>query len=87
MEVFHTELEAFKHRVKEYAVKCRSESVNCVEQQNSGVNCRFDPKEALHALLPVSTPLPVSLSFMNYCCGSMQLRDGAIELWYFSPLL
>ncbi|XP_045922707.1 hsp90 co-chaperone Cdc37-like 1 [Micropterus dolomieu] len=54
LEVFHTELEAFKHRVKEYAVKCRGDTVNNGEQQNAGTNCRFDPKEALDCLPPVS---------------------------------
>uniref|UniRef100_A0A8C5H003 Hsp90 co-chaperone Cdc37-like 1 n=1 Tax=Gouania willdenowi TaxID=441366 RepID=A0A8C5H003_GOUWI len=28
LEVFHTELEAFKHRVKEYSVTCRSNTAN-----------------------------------------------------------
>ena len=55
LEVFHTELEAFKDRVKEYAVKCRGDTVNNAEQQNTGTNCRFDPKEA--PLPPVSAPL------------------------------
>ncbi|XP_044030567.1 hsp90 co-chaperone Cdc37-like 1 isoform X2 [Siniperca chuatsi] len=54
LEVFHTELEAFKHRVKEYAVKCRGDTPNNVEQQNTGANCRFDPKEALDSLPPVA---------------------------------
>ncbi|XP_068190762.1 hsp90 co-chaperone Cdc37-like 1 isoform X2 [Antennarius striatus] len=52
LEVFHTELEAFKHRLKEFHF--RGESVHCVEQQNTGTNCRNDPKEALDSLLPVA---------------------------------
>ncbi|XP_070844351.1 hsp90 co-chaperone Cdc37-like 1 [Chaetodon trifascialis] len=54
LEVFHTELEAFKHRVKEYPVKCRGDTVNSAEQQNTGTNCRLDPKEALDSLPPVA---------------------------------
>ncbi|XP_040012667.1 hsp90 co-chaperone Cdc37-like 1 [Xiphias gladius] len=47
LEVFHTELEAFKHRLKEYAVKCRGDTTKHTEQQNTGTNCRLDPKESL----------------------------------------
>ncbi|XP_060932620.1 hsp90 co-chaperone Cdc37-like 1 [Limanda limanda] len=47
LEVFHTELEAFKHRVKEYSVKCRGETPNNTELQSSGTNCRHDPKDSL----------------------------------------
>lgn len=54
LEVFHTELDAFKHRVKEYALKSRSDTLNNVEQQKSGTNCRLDPKEALDSLPPVA---------------------------------
>ncbi|KAF0031364.1 hypothetical protein F2P81_015919 [Scophthalmus maximus] len=46
LEVFHTELEAFKRRVREYAVNA--------EQQNTGTNCRLDPKDSLDSLPPVS---------------------------------
>ncbi|XP_068609028.1 hsp90 co-chaperone Cdc37-like 1 [Brachionichthys hirsutus] len=52
LEVFHTELEAFKHRVKEYTVHSRGESVRCVEQQSADTNYRLDPKEA--SLLPAA---------------------------------
>ncbi|KAK2819028.1 hypothetical protein Q5P01_024589 [Channa striata] len=51
LEVFHTELEAFKHRVREYTVKCRADIKN-VEQQNT--KCRLNPKEALDSLPPVA---------------------------------
>lgn len=47
LEVFQTELEAFKHRVKDYAVKCRGDTVNEIEQRNTGTNRRLDPKEAV----------------------------------------
>ncbi|XP_018525916.1 hsp90 co-chaperone Cdc37-like 1 [Lates calcarifer] len=50
LEVFHTELEAFKYRVKDYAVKCRGDAPNSIEQQNTGTNCRLDPKESLDSL-------------------------------------
>ncbi|XP_028273075.1 hsp90 co-chaperone Cdc37-like 1 [Parambassis ranga] len=45
LEVFHTELQAFKQRVKEYTVKCKSQT-SSIEQQNTGTNCRPDAKEA-----------------------------------------
>ncbi|XP_074473677.1 hsp90 co-chaperone Cdc37-like 1 [Sebastes fasciatus] len=54
LEVFHTELEAFKHRVKEYAVKSRIDTSNNVEQHKTGTNFRLDPKEALDSLPPVA---------------------------------
>ncbi|KAM9841432.1 hsp90 co-chaperone Cdc37-like 1 [Aulostomus maculatus] len=50
LEVFHTELEAFKYRVKEHAVKCKGDT----EQQSNGTNCRLDPKEAHDYLLPMA---------------------------------
>ncbi|XP_026153960.1 hsp90 co-chaperone Cdc37-like 1 isoform X2 [Mastacembelus armatus] len=50
LEVFHTELEAFKHRVKEYAVLRKGDKPNNVEQQVTDTNCRLDPKEALDSL-------------------------------------
>ncbi|XP_054859989.1 LOW QUALITY PROTEIN: hsp90 co-chaperone Cdc37-like 1 [Amphiprion ocellaris] len=53
LEVFYTELNAFKQRVKEYTVKCRSDA-STIEQQNIGTNCRLDPKEATDSLPPVS---------------------------------
>ncbi|XP_019937707.2 hsp90 co-chaperone Cdc37-like 1 [Paralichthys olivaceus] len=54
LEVFHTELEAFKHRVKEYAVKCRGDTPNNTEIQSSDTNCRPDPKDSLDTLTPVA---------------------------------
>ncbi|XP_059213735.1 hsp90 co-chaperone Cdc37-like 1 [Centropristis striata] len=54
LEVFRTELEAFKHRVKDCAVKSRGDIPNNVEQQKTGTNCRLDPKEALDSLSPVA---------------------------------
>lgn len=54
LEVFHTELEAFKHRVREYAVKSRSDTPNNVEQHKTATNCRLNPKEALESLPPVA---------------------------------
>lgn len=57
LEVFHTELEAFKRRVKEYAVKCRSDAHN-VEQQNTGTNCRPVPKAVTTDSLPLVAEYP-----------------------------
>ncbi|XP_041666205.1 hsp90 co-chaperone Cdc37-like 1 isoform X2 [Cheilinus undulatus] len=53
LEVFHTELEAFKYRVREYVLKCRDDKQNSREQHNTDTNCRLDPKEALDSLRPV----------------------------------
>ncbi|KAM6976006.1 hsp90 co-chaperone Cdc37-like 1 [Tautogolabrus adspersus] len=54
LEVFQTELEAFKHRVREYALKCRDDTHNNIEQHNTGTNCRLEPKEALDSFPPVA---------------------------------
>lgn len=54
LEVFQTELEAFKLRVKEYALKCQGETQNSTEQHNTDTNRRLNPKEALDSLLPVT---------------------------------
>uniref|UniRef100_A0A671WGW7 Hsp90 co-chaperone Cdc37-like 1 n=1 Tax=Sparus aurata TaxID=8175 RepID=A0A671WGW7_SPAAU len=62
LEVFHTELEAFKHRVKDYAVKCRGDTVNEIEQRNTGTNRRLDPKEAV-SFPSLFLPLLSSLCF------------------------
>ncbi|XP_034565227.1 hsp90 co-chaperone Cdc37-like 1 isoform X1 [Notolabrus celidotus] len=54
LEVFHTELDTFKHRVREYALKCRDDTHNIIGQHNTGTNCRLNPKEALDSLPPVA---------------------------------
>ncbi|XP_078127116.1 hsp90 co-chaperone Cdc37-like 1 isoform X2 [Sander vitreus] len=59
LEVFYTELEAFKDRVKENAFKSRGDTPNNVDQQKTSTNCILDPKEALDSLPPIiSSPLP-----------------------------
>ncbi|XP_039636022.1 hsp90 co-chaperone Cdc37-like 1 isoform X2 [Perca fluviatilis] len=60
LEVFYTELEAFKDRVKENAFKSRGDTTNNVDQQKTSTNCILDPKEALDSLPPIiiSSPLP-----------------------------
>ncbi|XP_074545828.1 hsp90 co-chaperone Cdc37-like 1 [Halichoeres trimaculatus] len=52
--VFHTELEAFKHRVRDYALKSRGDTHNIIEEHNTGTNCRLNPKEALDSRPPVA---------------------------------
>ncbi|XP_028456741.1 hsp90 co-chaperone Cdc37-like 1 isoform X2 [Perca flavescens] len=54
LEVFYTELEAFKDRVKENAFKSRGDTPNNVDQQKTITNCILDPKEALDSLPPVA---------------------------------
>ncbi|XP_030004545.1 hsp90 co-chaperone Cdc37-like 1 [Sphaeramia orbicularis] len=49
LEVFHTELEAFKYRVKEYAVKCKGDLPNTLD-----TNYRLDPKESVDSLPQVA---------------------------------
>lgn len=49
LEVFHTELEAFKYRVKEYAVKSKVDLPNTLD-----TNCRLDPKESVDSLPQVA---------------------------------
>ncbi|KAJ8401955.1 hypothetical protein AAFF_G00375360 [Aldrovandia affinis] len=52
LDVFLSELEAFKQRVKDYTVKCNGETPNNVEHQKAP-NCRcLDPKEVLESLPP-----------------------------------
>ncbi|XP_034752765.1 hsp90 co-chaperone Cdc37-like 1 isoform X1 [Etheostoma cragini] len=54
LEVFYTELEAFKDRVKENAFKSRGYTPNSVDQQKTSTNCILDPKEALDSLPQVA---------------------------------
>lgn len=55
MDVFHTELEAFKQRVKEYTVRLKGETLsNDTALQSSTARCDLDPKEVLESLPPVS---------------------------------
>ncbi|XP_072515809.1 hsp90 co-chaperone Cdc37-like 1 isoform X2 [Salminus brasiliensis] len=51
-DVFHTELEAFKQRVREYAKKPKVDTPKAPEQQCSPPRCRLDPKEVLESLPP-----------------------------------
>ncbi|MCI4388596.1 hypothetical protein PGIGA_G00087870 [Pangasianodon gigas] len=52
LDVFHTELEAFKHRVREYAVKPKVDTPKAPEQQCTPSSSRLDPKEVLESLPP-----------------------------------
>lgn len=58
LEVFHTELEAFKYRVREYAVRCKGDAPNNTEQQSTGTNCRVEPKDALDSIHPQVAEYP-----------------------------
>ncbi|CAM4730602.1 hypothetical protein PO909_022271 [Leuciscus waleckii] len=49
LDVFHTELKAFKQRVKECTMKS-----NDAVHQNTPPGCRLDPKEVLESLPPVA---------------------------------
>uniref|UniRef100_UPI003AB0C75C hsp90 co-chaperone Cdc37-like 1 isoform X1 n=1 Tax=Centroberyx gerrardi TaxID=166262 RepID=UPI003AB0C75C len=48
LDVFQSELEAFKHRVKEYTVKSKGDT----PKESVGTRCRLDPKEVLDSLPP-----------------------------------
>uniref|UniRef100_A0A1A7YQM2 Hsp90 co-chaperone Cdc37-like 1 n=1 Tax=Iconisemion striatum TaxID=60296 RepID=A0A1A7YQM2_9TELE len=50
LEVFHSELEAFKQRVKEYAVNCKSDTLN-IHQQSPAANVRGDDKEPTNFII------------------------------------
>ncbi|KAF4082708.1 hypothetical protein AMELA_G00154730 [Ameiurus melas] len=52
LDVFHTELEAFKHRVREYAIKPKVDTPKTLEQLCTPASCRLDPKEVLESLPP-----------------------------------
>ncbi|KAG5272291.1 hypothetical protein AALO_G00163790 [Alosa alosa] len=52
LDVFHTELEGFKRRVKEYAMASKLETPKASELQPSTPCCRLDPKEVLESLPP-----------------------------------
>ncbi|KAK5878775.1 hypothetical protein CesoFtcFv8_024153 [Champsocephalus esox] len=54
LEVFHSELEAFKQRVRESALRSRCDALHNVEPQQSDTNCRVKPKEALDSFPIVS---------------------------------
>ncbi|XP_051541522.1 hsp90 co-chaperone Cdc37-like 1 isoform X2 [Myxocyprinus asiaticus] len=52
LDVFHTELEAFKQRVKEYTMKSKGEIPKETTHLNTPAGCRLDPKEVLDSLPP-----------------------------------
>ncbi|KAM9455313.1 hsp90 co-chaperone Cdc37-like 1 isoform 2-T2 [Clarias gariepinus] len=52
LDVFHTELQAFKHRVRDYAVRPKVDTSKTPEQQSTPASCRLDPKEVLESLPP-----------------------------------
>lgn len=80
LEVFHTELEAFKHRVKEYTLKSRDGTPNNVEQCITGTNCRVDPKEASDALPPVEEyPMKRCLEAGLWTSTGRWAKDDASE--------
>uniref|UniRef100_A0A3Q3XLR4 Hsp90 co-chaperone Cdc37-like 1 n=1 Tax=Mola mola TaxID=94237 RepID=A0A3Q3XLR4_MOLML len=54
LEVFHTEFEAFKHRVKDYSEKSKGDPVSSAGQRSAGTNCRLEPKETQGSIPPVS---------------------------------
>uniref|UniRef100_A0A8C2IEU8 Hsp90 co-chaperone Cdc37-like 1 n=1 Tax=Cyprinus carpio TaxID=7962 RepID=A0A8C2IEU8_CYPCA len=52
LDVFHTELIAFKQRVKEYTMKSKGETPKDTVHQNTPPGCHLDPKEVLESLPP-----------------------------------
>ncbi|XP_059401596.1 hsp90 co-chaperone Cdc37-like 1 isoform X2 [Carassius carassius] len=50
LDVFHTELNAFKQRVKEYTMKSKGETPKDTVHQNTPAGFRLDPKEVLESL-------------------------------------
>ncbi|XP_016374260.1 hsp90 co-chaperone Cdc37-like 1 isoform X2 [Sinocyclocheilus rhinocerous] len=54
LDVFHTELNDFKQRVKVYTMKSKGETPKDPVHQNTPPGCRLDPKEVLESLPPVA---------------------------------
>ncbi|KAJ7986880.1 hypothetical protein DPEC_G00332990 [Dallia pectoralis] len=52
LDVFYTELEAFKGRVKEYTTKCKGQTLSNNSEQHSGITRPLDPKDVLESLPP-----------------------------------
>ncbi|XP_006627235.1 hsp90 co-chaperone Cdc37-like 1 [Lepisosteus oculatus] len=52
VNIFTAELEAFKQRVREYTMKCKSETFTAPELQNTPTVSLLDPKEVLESLPP-----------------------------------
>ncbi|XP_066566832.1 hsp90 co-chaperone Cdc37-like 1 isoform X2 [Amia ocellicauda] len=52
VDVFRTELEAFKQRVRDYTGKCKKENSADMEHQKPPNGCCLDPKEVLESLPP-----------------------------------
>nr|XP_057912196.1 hsp90 co-chaperone Cdc37-like 1 isoform X2 [Doryrhamphus excisus] len=57
LEVFHSELEALKRRVREHEARCKSVACSNPQQTSNGTNCRLDPKEA-HSSSPQVSEFP-----------------------------
>lgn len=70
LEVFHTELEAFKYQVREHVVRCKSvASNNTTQQPSNGTNLRLDPKESQSCLTQVSFFGVFFWSGVSLICG------------------
>ncbi|KAM6986162.1 hsp90 co-chaperone Cdc37-like 1 [Aplochiton taeniatus] len=52
LDVFHTELEAFKRRVNEYTLKSKGDIAKDTEHHSTSTRFRLDPKEVLESLPP-----------------------------------
>uniref|UniRef100_A0A673B4E5 Hsp90 co-chaperone Cdc37-like 1 n=1 Tax=Sphaeramia orbicularis TaxID=375764 RepID=A0A673B4E5_9TELE len=68
LEVFHTELEAFKYRVKEYAVKCKGDLPNTLD-----TNYRLDPKESVDSLPQVKEAKCCYITLVIFQLGDNRL--------------
>lgn len=63
LDVFHTELDAFKHRVREYAVRPKEDTPKAPEQPCTPAS-QLDPREVMESLPPVS--VHVSHTYVYY---------------------
>ncbi|XP_037340534.1 hsp90 co-chaperone Cdc37-like 1 [Pungitius pungitius] len=80
LEVFHAELEAFKHRVKEYALKSRADTTNRGEQQKTGTNYKLGPKDASDSLPPVADyPVKLRLEAGMWTNAGRWTKDDATD--------
>ncbi|XP_061603170.1 hsp90 co-chaperone Cdc37-like 1 isoform X1 [Phyllopteryx taeniolatus] len=83
LEVFHTELEAFKYRVREYVVRCKSiTSNNTTQQPCNGTNCRLNPKEAQCSLTQLPLPLLVGPSLPERLGRKLAAEECNSACWH-----
>ncbi|XP_051539730.1 hsp90 co-chaperone Cdc37-like 1 isoform X1 [Myxocyprinus asiaticus] len=89
LDVFHTELEAFKQRVKEYTMKSKGEIPKETAHQNTPAGCRLDPKKVLETLPPeLKTCIQMQdMHILQNVLSTMnpQVAEYHVKLWTNTP--